>query len=299
MECSRILHTYFHTGTTLSFLTQATELRIEDGGEATIHCCATGTILPSDEFNWSGPAINSTRTTISETPSGQTSILVITNFQASDEGQYSCSFTGSSDVISITLTYAGIEPTFLDVPLVQQVAEGTDAVIICPFSPMNNLDNIFTDWTHTNYRPFSDSRFMPSRNGELRIQDVRMEDAEITYRCTLVVGNTAPDDRDITIEVLPRSVFAPSIDDTNRRIEVVYGEPLDLPCPLEQPKENVAYSWTINTEFEHDHIIDTHATLHRDSSKFMGGVYTCRAENEFGYDLADFTVKVVGKLRQE
>ena len=76
---------------------------------------------------------------------------------------------------------------------------------------------------------------------------------------------------------------------------MVYGGALDLPCLLDEPKDNVVYSWTINTEFEHDHIVDTHASLHRDSGKFLGGVYTCRAENKFGVDFADFTVKIVGK----
>ena len=80
-------------------------------------------------------------------------------------------------------------------------------------------------------------------------------------------------------------------------MKVPYDQPLDLSCQLEEPKENVNYSWTIHTEFEHDYLINSRATLHRDRGQFLGGIYTCRAENQCGHDIADFAVKLSGKLQ--
>ena len=281
---------------TLYFSPSASEMRVGQGGTAKVICLTTGPVLPSDNFTWSksGQAVEGSRTTIAETSSGTGSQLIIENFRQSDAGVYSCSFTGLSDTISVTLIYTGSTLAFLDVPLLQQVAEGRDAIVSCP-AYFGNGTGAYTYWTYEDGTDISDARFTDSNREELRIHEVREEDAEQKYKCNLVHNDDIIDTRIIAIEVRPHSVFAPSINDTARRIEVVYGGALDLPCLLDEPKDNVVYSWTINTEFEHDHIVDTHASLHRDSSKFLGGVYTCRAENEFGYDLADFTVKIVGK----
>ena len=278
---------------TLQFFPSASDIRVGQGGRATVLCLTTGPVFPSDSFTWSGPAVEGSRTTIIVTSSGTGSELIITDFRQSDAGVYSCSFTGFSNTISVTLIYAGSTPAFLDVPTTQQVAKGRDAIVSCPVY-FGDATGAYTYWTYENGTDINDARFT-KLNGELRIHEVREEDAEQKYKCNLVHNDDIIDTRIIAIEVRPHSVFASSINDTARRIEVVYGGALDLPCLLDEPKDNVVYSWTINTEFEHNHIVDTHASLHRDSSKFLAGVYTCQAENEFGYDKADFTVKIVGK----
>ena len=122
-----------------------------------------------------------------------------------------------------------------------------------------------------------------------------MEDMGDNYACLLQLNDGNAFTKTIKVEVIARNELAPRIDDTNRRTEVTYGDPLDLPCFLDEPKDDVIYSWTINTEFEHDHHVNTHANLHREAHEFLGGIYTCRAENEYGYDVVDFVVKVVGK----
>ena len=88
----------------------------------------------------------------------------------------------------------------------------------------------------------------------------------------------------------------PKIESIRRTVTVPYDQPLDLSCQLEEPEDIVKYSWTIHTEFERDYLINSGATLHRDRGQFLGGIYTCRAENQCGQDIADFAVKISGKL---
>ena len=99
----------------------------------------------------------------------------------------------------------------------------------------------------------------------------------------------------IRVKVLPQSKFAPKINNAIRRFEVMHGDPLTLPCKLVKSQENVRYSWTIDTEFEHDILKNTHAVLCRDAMKFVSGRYTCRAENQYGYDETDFIVRINGR----
>lgn len=146
-------------------------------------------------------------------------------------------------------------------------------------------------WTRDNIN-ISDERFT-AENGRLIIDNVHMED-DGNYQCS-IFRNGIQGTKTIRVEVVPRSEFAPMIDDSTRSIEVMYGDPLNLPCPLNEPRDDVVYSWTINTEFEHNHIMNTRATLHRGADQFLGGSYTCRAENEYGYDVANFIVKITGK----
>ena len=169
----------------------------------------------------------------------------------------------------------------------QRFVEGDDAVIKCPaiFGASTEMY-----WQKGIHEVTAEGRFTPEK-GQLKIESISMDDKDV-YKCFL---SDTSHPKTITVDVLPRSEFAPSINDSQRRIEVVYGEPLNLPCLLEEPKENVTYSWTMNTEFERDHLINTRANLYRSSSEFLGGIYTCKAENEFGYDVVDFIVKIVGK----
>ena len=88
----------------------------------------------------------------------------------------------------------------------------------------------------------------------------------------------------------------PKIESTGRRVTVPYDQPLDLSCQLEESRDNVKYSWTIRTEFEQDLMINSGATLHRDRGMFLNGIYTCRAENQCGHDVADFAVKISGNF---
>ena len=136
-------------------------------------------------------------------------------------------------------------------------------------------------------------RFAPE-NDYLRIQNINTDDGG-NYTCRLRKGSQIIDEMTIKVEVLPQSKFAPKINDTIRRFEVMYGEPLTLPCKLVKRQKNVTYSWTIDTEFEHDILKNTHAVLNRDATKFVSGRYTCRAENQYGYDETNFIVRINGK----
>lgn len=185
------------------------------------------------------------------------------------------------------------DAAFLSVERLQQFAEGTDAVVKCPANFGSNPPAEMR-WT-LNGDSISTSntsdRFVPG-NGSLRIQNIRTEDSG-DYGCVLLGSQVI--DRTIDVQVLPQSDFAPKINDTIRKFEIVYDGPLILPCKLEKSQENVTYSWTIDTAFEQDILKNTHAVLRRDARKFVSGRYTCRAENMYGYDQTDFIVTINGK----
>ena len=183
-----------------------------------------------------------------------------------------------------------VSPGFLNVQEHQTFAEGTDAVVLCPaFLGENPQGEMY--WFRDN-RFINNDRFSPS-NGKLTIQNIRNEDSGSDYKCTISHDGVNLNQA-ITVEVLPQHKFAPRINDSQRRIEVVYGEPLNLPCLLEEPKDNVVYSWTINTILEHDVLVTSHGQLQKDADKFLGGIYTCRAVNQYGFDIVDFSVKIQG-----
>lgn len=141
----------------------------------------------------------------------------------------------------------------------------------------------------------NNAEFTPE-NERLIIHNILQGESGSTYQCEL--NNLVPyvyDTRDIQVEVRPQSEYVPKIVDVRRRITVSYDQALDLPCQLQEPREGVQYSWTIHTEFEHDHLVNYGANLQRERGQFLGGIYTCRAENQFGYDIADFAVKITGK----
>ena len=135
-----------------------------------------------------------------------------------------------------------------------------------------------------------------AENERLTIHDIRQGENGSTYRCVLF--DQIPyvyETRDIQVKVCRQCECIPKIVDEGRRITVSYDQALDLLCQLQEPREGVQYSWTINTEFEQDHLVNYSANLQRERGQFFGGIYTCRAENQFGYDIADFFVKVTGK----
>ena len=189
-----------------------------------------------------------------------------------------------------------VEPAFLSVEEHQEFAEGTDAVVTCPANFGSN-PRAEMRWTRNDDNKdqsvtLISNRFVPE-SGVLRIQNIRVEDSG-NYKC-LLLRNGIVGQMTIRVEVLPQSEFAPKINDTNRKVEVMYEDNLTLPCKLEKSQENVIYSWTIDTEFERDILKNTHAVLRRDARKFVSGRYTCRAENKYGYDETDFIVRINGK----
>ena len=186
---------------------------------------------------------------------------------------------------------------FLNVEERQVFAEGTDAVVKCPAHFGNPaVASMFWIVDSTNQLILTATDKYINENDQLTIRNIRIEDSG-TFQCSLrrldpheVITKT------IQVEVRPQSEYLPKITDLRRRVIVPYGQPLELPCQLEEPRDNVNYSWTIQTEFEHDHLVNTESILHRNRRQFLGGIYTCRAENQFGYDIADFAVNIDGKF---
>ena len=171
----------------------------------------------------------------------------------------------------------------------QVLTEGTDAVVECPAFLGDPPGEMF--WFRNN-QFINDDRFI-GEDGHLTIQNVRPEDAD-TYRCSLY-RNGVHGFRDITVTVQAQDVLAPDIVEHQNPIQVVYGEPLDLICELEEAKNDVQYSWTIDTDFEQNHLVNTTQQLYKDPYEFLSGRYTCRAENQYGYDEELFFVKILGK----
>ena len=147
-------------------------------------------------------------------------------------------------------------------------------------------------WTRDNALITND-RFT-LEDGRMRIQNIQEND-EGVYRCSINRLGIV-DSRYITVNVLERSELAPRIVEPMSTIEVVYGEPLDLTCQLEVQRDDVHYTWTVNTEFEHNVFQNTTSSLHRDAYRFLGGFYTCRAEDEYGYDQQVFFVRILGNF---
>ena len=196
--------------------------------------------------------------------------------------------------------YFAVNPFFRDVQELQVFAENTNAVVTCPAYFGNPPAGTFMRWIKVNEDGSeaviqNDSRFT-AENERLTIRNIRLEESGATYRCQLIKIPTLTLTKTITVEVHPQSEYTPKIVDLRRRITVSYDQALDLPCQLQEARENVQYSWTIHTDFEHDHLVNSDATLRRERGQFLGGIYTCRAENQFGYDIADFAVKITGKL---
>ena len=181
----------------------------------------------------------------------------------------------------------------------QVLTEGTDAVVECP-AFLGYPSQVFQIYWLRNgqWINYNDSRFI-EEDGQLTILDVRPEDAG-TYECLLPCPHCElPEYRSITVSVAKKpnssaSLVAPVIVEPENPILVEYGKPLDLTCELVDTKNDVQYSWTIDTDFKQNHLANTTQQLHKDPYKFLGGRYTCRAENQYGYDEELFFVKILG-----
>ena len=107
----------------------------------------------------------------------------------------------------------------------------------------------------------TDDRFTPN------IQNIQQNDSAI-YRCSIIIR--LHESQFITINILKWDSLAPRIvEPSDSIIQVIY-----------------------------NHHKNTTPTLHRDAHQSLGGRYTCKAENEYGYDEQVFYVRVLGKSVQ-
>ena len=185
--------------------------------------------------------------------------------------------------------YSTVDPHFLNVSEYQEFIEETDAVVECPAFFGDPPGHMI--WSR-NDRSITDNRFT-LENGRMRIQNIQESD-EATYRCSINRLGIV-DSRYITVAVLERSELAPKIVEPQNPIDVRYGDPLDLMCELEVQRDNVDYTWIVDTGFENSHNKSAIPSLHRDANHFLSGRYTCKAENEYGYDEQVFCVRILGK----
>ena len=176
----------------------------------------------------------------------------------------------------------------------QEFIEETDAVVECPAffgDPRGEMV-----WIRDNLVITAGEKFIPE-DGRLTILNIGDGD-EGVYRCSLRHLGIV-DSRYITINVLEREILAPRIIEPSNPIEVVYGDPLDILCQLQEQRDDVQYTWTVNTgRYEDNHFKNATPTFHRDAYDFLGGRYTCKAENEYGYDEQVFHVRILGKSLQ-
>lgn len=176
----------------------------------------------------------------------------------------------------------------------QKFAEGTDAVVKCPvFLPDESTDEMH--WLR-NSRFFSGERFT-EEIGKLTIRNIHMNDSGSDYECQIHQSGSMLKSKLITVEVVPQHKLAPRINDSRRTIEVNYGDDLYLSCQLEEPQDDVVYFWTIDTALEHNIVKNSHGNVYRQAYQYLGGIYTCKAENQYGYDIVDFNVQILGKVK--
>jgi hypothetical protein len=176
------------------------------------------------------------------------------------------------------------------VPKNQEFIEETDAVVECPAFfgvPPGNMI-----WTRDNLVINVDDRFI-SEDGRLTILNIQEND-EGVYRCSIHLLGIV-DSEYITVDVLERNSLAPRIVEPLYPIEVVYSDSLNLHCQLEEPMD-VYYTWTVDTSSELRFLTNTTPSFHRDVDKFVGGRYTCRVENNYGYDEQIYFVRILGKV---
>ena len=70
------------------------EIRVDNENDAVLQCILIGDSTHGGSFSWTGPAIASGRAVVTLDISGTVSTLTIASVGESDEGSYSCSFTG-------------------------------------------------------------------------------------------------------------------------------------------------------------------------------------------------------------
>ena len=93
---------YTYAGRSLHFASNVPEIRVDSGNEAALQCVLDSDSTHGGSFLWTGPAVASGRAVIILDSSGTVSTLTIADVGGSDEGSYSCSFTGVG-AISIAL----------------------------------------------------------------------------------------------------------------------------------------------------------------------------------------------------
>jgi hypothetical protein len=138
---------------------------------------------------------------------------------------------------------SAVEPHFLpDVPENQEFIEETDAVVECPAffgEPRGTMV-----WLRDNAVIDNDDRFIPE-DGHLTILNIREGD-EGDYRCAIRLLGIV-DSRYITVNVLERDSLAPRIIQPMNPIQVAYNDSLDLHCQLAVRRDDVYYTWTVDT----------------------------------------------------
>ena len=92
----------FYAGRSLHFEPSVPEIRVDSGNDAVLQCVLGGNSTHVGSFSWTGPAIASSRAVLALDSSGTVSTLNIASVGRSDEGQYSCSYTGV-DTVFISL----------------------------------------------------------------------------------------------------------------------------------------------------------------------------------------------------
>ena len=186
--------------------------------------------------------------------------------------------------------YLAVDPYFLSVDEHQAFIEETDAVVECPAffgEPPGHMI-----WTRDDM-VITDDRFT-LEDGRMRIQNIQESDKGI-YRCSINRLGIV-DQRFITVNVLERNSLAPRIIEPSNPIEVIYGDLLNLTCQLQEQRDDVHYTWTVDTDNEDNYFKNTTPTLHRAAYQFLGGRYTCKAVNDYGYDEQEFYIRILGKL---
>ena len=147
-------------------------------------------------------------------------------------------------------------------------------------------------WTRDTVLITGSDRFIPE-DGRLTILNIQQND-EGVYRCSIRLLGIV-DSKLITVNVLERNSLSPRIVEPMNPIEVFYRDSLDLHCLLEAPMGEVHYTWTVDTLSELRLLTNTTPNFHRDAGKFVGGRYTCRVEDNYGYDEKVFFVRILGK----
>ena len=106
LQMHNVMHAcicYTYAGRSLHFAPSLPEISVDSGNNAVLQCVLDGdSTHHGGSFSWTGPAVASGRAVITLNLPGTVSTLSIAAVDGSDEGKYSCSFTGV-DTISITL----------------------------------------------------------------------------------------------------------------------------------------------------------------------------------------------------
>ena len=86
----------------MHFAPSVPEISVDSGSNAVLQCVLGGDSTHGGSFSWTGPAVTNDRAVITLDSSGTVSELTIADVGRSDEGSYSCSFTGV-DTVFISL----------------------------------------------------------------------------------------------------------------------------------------------------------------------------------------------------